>query len=72
MIDENTIARAINMVDRDFSVEGDDERQYPSLIVDEIVDAIIDEIRSSSPLNKFDKDDFRSKCFEARNIQYGR
>jgi len=72
MIDENIIARAINAVDKDYSVEWDDEQQYPSLIVDEIVDAIIDEIRSSSPLNKFDKDDFRSKCFEARNIQYGR
>lgn len=66
--DFQLIADTINRMDAEFTIGGGDERQYPSLIIDEMVDELVRVLPSANI--HFDSERFRSACMKDRRAYY--
>ena len=66
--DFQLIADAINKMDAEFTIGGDDERQHPSLIIDEMVDELVRVLPTANM--HFDGGRFRSACMKDRRAYY--
>lgn len=66
--DFQLIADAINKMDAEFTIGGGDERQHPSLIIDEMVDELVRVLPTANM--HFDGGRFRSACMKDRRAYY--
>lgn len=62
--DYQLIARAIDKTDKAYSVDNDDERVYPSEVIDFLVDALDEALQNDN--DRFDGHKFRQACVESR------
>ena len=66
--DFQLIADVINRMDAEFTIGGGDERQHPSLIIDEIVDELVRVLPNAN--YNFDSERFRNACMKDRRAYY--